>query len=94
LGAEGPNAVAAGGAVVEALIEDQLDAWITTYDLKITVVRPKSPTFLTDLDGREYGYVIDLSTMKIVWKGFGSYSSTTNSSAKQGLAELIKLLNP
>lgn len=84
--------MAAGGAVVEALIEDELDAWITTYDLKITVVRPKSSAFLTEMGPREWGYIIDLSTMKIVWKGFGSFSTTTNSSAKQGLAELIKLL--
>lgn len=82
----------AGGAVVEALIEDQLDAWITTYDLKVTVVRPKSTQFLSEMGPREWAYIIDLQTMKIVWKSFGSFSSTTNSSAKQGLAELQKLL--
>lgn len=82
-----------GGPVVEVLIQDQLDAWITTYDLKVSVVRPKDPpTFLADMGPREWAYVIDLSTMKIVWKGFGSFSSTTNSSAKQALLELNQLL--
>jgi len=82
-----------GGAVVEALIEDELDAWITTYDLKNTVVQPKQPqVFLTEMGPRETGYVIDLSNMTIIWKTFGSFSPTTNSSAKQGLAEMKKQL--
>jgi hypothetical protein len=82
-----------GGAVVEALIENQLDAWITTYDLKNTVVQPLDPnTFLAEMGPRETGYIIDLSTMKIVWKTFGSFAPTTNSSAKQGMAEMKTLL--
>ena len=82
-----------GGAVVEALIEDQLDAWITTYDLENTVVQPKDPqTLLSEMGPRETGYIIDLSTMTIVWKTFGSFSPTDNSSAKQGMAEMKTLL--
>ena len=30
--------------------------------------------------------------MKIVWTAFGSYGTTTNSSAKQGLAEMRRLM--
>ena len=82
-----------GGAVIEVLIQDQLDAWITTYDLEVTVVRPKNPQqFLTEMGPREWAYIIDLSNMTIVWKAFGSFASTTNSSAKQGLIELNTLL--
>ncbi len=88
--------VAAGGAVVEALLDSgqaALDAWINTYDLKISVVHPKQTSqFLTDLGPRETAYVIDLSTMKIVWTGFGSFGPTDNSSAKQAMAEMAKLL--
>ena len=44
------------------------------------------------LVSREWTYVIDLKTMKIVWKGFGSYDGSKASSVDAGLSELMTLL--
>jgi hypothetical protein len=100
LGAEGQAAVEAGGVVVEVVEQGaspgppdtgDLDGWIQTYGLEITTVRPKDGATM-QLEGREWAYIVDLDDMKIVWKAFGSYGSTNNSSATQGLAELSTLL--
>ncbi|MCC6216005.1 MAG: hypothetical protein IT376_14155 [Polyangiaceae bacterium] len=77
------------------LLSGALDPWVDTYDLSVTALSPApGSTFGADLGGREWAYVVELSTMRIVWKGFGSYGPTTNSSALQGLVELEKALAP
>lgn len=92
----------AGGRVIEVLFSGTgaatdpapvLGAWITAYDLKVTTIIPKAGNTLVTDDGmRENSYIVDLTTMKIVWTVFGSYRGTTNSSAKQGLAKMHELL--
>ena len=69
---------------------------VESNDLRVTVVRPKTAAteaLLRDtLGGREWAYVIELSGLSVVWKTFGSFGASDNSSAKQGLAELIRQL--
>lgn len=94
MGAEGKTATDAGGLVIEILVSGELEPWIDVHGLMITCVRPKDDRTENELGGREWAYVVDLDQNAIVWKAFGSYSSGDNSSAKQGLAELQRLLAP
>lgn len=102
LGAQGQAAIAAGGVVVEVLhagasfpgppTQAEMLAWITTYGLHVTVVQPKDTQTLAELKSREWTYVVDLKTMKIVWTGFGSYDGSKPSSVDEGLNQLMTLL--
>ncbi len=100
MGAKGQAAIQAGGLVTEVLYagalggpptQAEMTAWIQTYGLYVTVVKPKDDQTLTDLVSREWTYVIDLKTMKIVWKEFGAYDGS-KTSAGDGLTELMTLL--
>ncbi len=93
MGAKGVAAIQAGGLVVEVLYTGDMVAWIKSEDLKISVVKPKQgdPT-LTELVSREWSYIVDLKTMKIVWKGFGSYGGGAPQSMDLALTELMNLL--
>ncbi len=88
MGAEGQAAIEAGGLVVDVLYSGDLVAWIKTEDLHISVVKPKDATTLTELVSREWSYIVDLKTMKIVWKGFGSYGGGAPTSFHNALNEL------
>jgi hypothetical protein len=96
-------AIEAGGVVVDVLHAGPIGlppspgdvlAWAKAEDLHISVVKPKDGETLAQLVSREWTYVIDLKTMKIVWKGFGSYSGGANSSTNinAGLTQLMTLL--
>lgn len=89
---KGKAAIEAGGLVVEILHSGDVLAWIKAEDLHVTVVKPKDAQTLTALVSREWTYVIDLKTMKIVWKGFGSYDGSQPSSVDAGLTQLMTLL--
>jgi hypothetical protein len=89
---KGKAAIEAGGLVVEILHSGDVLAWIKAEDLHVTVVEPKDSQTLAALVSREWTYVIDLKTMKIVWKGFGSYDGSKASSVDAGLSELMTLL--
>ena len=81
----------AGGAVVESLHSGSLDAWITAYNLSVTTVMPIDPN--QQLIGeRETLWIIDLCTMKIVYKTQGSLAGLGDSSAKTGIAKILTLL--
>jgi hypothetical protein len=82
MGVEGTSVVEAGGVFVEVVEQgsspgpsDQadLDGWIQTHDLEITTVKPKDGD-TSQLEGREWSYIIDLETMTIVYKKKGSFS--------------------
>lgn len=89
---KGKAAIAAGGLVVEILHSGDLLSWIKAEDLHVTVVKPKDDQTLDQLVSREWTYVIDLKTMKVVWKGFGSYDGSKPSSVAEGLTQLMTLL--
>jgi hypothetical protein len=99
LGAQGPDVVKAGGAVVEILMtgspgaaHDGLDAWIEAYNLDVTTVAPTDGFTMSELGVRETCFIVDLSTMKIVWKDNGSLAGIGDSSAKTGIAKILTLL--
>lgn len=89
---KGKAAIEAGGVVVEVLYSGDLVAWIQAEDLHVSVVKPKDGETLSQLVSREWTYVVDLKTMKIVWKGFGSYDGSKPSSVDEGLTQLVTLL--
>ena len=91
MGAQGAEAVANGGAVVEILLSGELEAWIGEYDLEITTVRPTDDATMAELGGREWTHIIDLRDNTIVWMEFGSFDGSV-SGAEQGLIELQRLL--
>jgi hypothetical protein len=76
------SVVAAGGLVLEVLGVDgeatrmDLDGWVNGANLTVTTMRDPDglyPQSRRALETRELSYVIDLRTMKIVTRIFGSY---------------------
>jgi hypothetical protein len=94
--------VHAGGAIVEILAGGtrmQLDNWINNYGLFTTTVRDPdgmATQTLNALVRREYSYVVDLSTMKIltVYVGTtdGSQPNGISSSLKQAMGQVLTLV--
>ncbi len=84
--------VQAGGAIVEVLAGESkasVDAWIGNFMLSNTVVRdPDGMTSqtITALLRREYCYVVDLSTMKILTV----YIGTTDGSKPGGISSSLQ----
>jgi hypothetical protein len=97
--------VQAGGAIVEILTSGatqmQLDQWVGNYGLKNTTVKDPDnmPNQTTDaLVRREYSYVVDLTTMKIlaVYIGTtdGSKPGGISSSLHEAMDQVLSLLGP
>ncbi len=77
--------------MVESLHSGNLGAWITAYNLSVTTVMPVDPT--QQLVGeRETVFIVDLCTMKIVYKTQGSLAGLGDSSAKTAIAKILTLL--
>ena len=90
-----------GGAVVEILMTPDplagsrtagLNAWVTTYGLNLTTVLPIGMTTQTQLGVRETAFVVNLSTMKIVWKYNGNLAGVGDSSGKVGVTQILTYL--
>lgn len=94
---------AANTLVVEVLVSDalnpggaasrmNLDSWITTYRLPVTSVRDPSGTpTLTTYGRREYTFIVDLSTMRILERIDGSVAGIGDSSIRTALAHVRAL---
>jgi hypothetical protein len=95
-----------GGLVIELLVDNSadamalVDAWVTSdgRDLNCSVVHDKDGMSNSALEengaNREWAFIIDTTTMEIVWRAFGSLGSQAeeDSSAVQGLVEMCNLL--
>ena len=88
-----------GGIIIEVLAEggsrQNLDGWITTYNLPVTTVRDPDamPTQSIDALGRrEYNYIVNLSTMKIEVFDMGSTAGIGTTSAQVGMMKMLQLL--
>jgi hypothetical protein len=93
MGAEGQAAIEAGGLIVDILYSGDLLAWIQANDLHVSVVKPKpGDPSLTELQSREWSYIVDLKTMQIVWTGFGSYAGLAPDSMKTAIDQLHTFL--
>lgn len=101
---EGPAMVAEGAAVVEVLgsqgffypaTDASLTAWLTTYDLTVTAVIDAPGHALETLHAagvRETAVIVDLSTMKVVWKDYGDQSGMDPPSIDAASVEMRKLI--
>jgi hypothetical protein len=98
LAAQGPATVQAGVAIVQVLVnsgmQSDLDSWINTYKLHTTTAQDPTGMTLTDLVRREYCYLVDLATMKIIRVWIGSTTSgLVTSSAKCAMDCAVAMLN-
>jgi hypothetical protein len=96
--------VDAGGAVVEVLgsraytlpsTRQDLDAWLATYDLGVTSVIDASGhdlESLTALVVREVVVIVDLASMRIVWRFNGDLAGIDPSSINAAAAEMHRRL--
>jgi len=104
LASQGKSVVDAGGAIVEVLASKaggsvakaDLNSWVTTYSLPVTSVIDTPPgsgtKTLTFFGIRETCVIVDVRTMKIVKKINGSVTGSGDSSVKQLIPEILKLL--
>lgn len=94
MGAQGKSVTDAGGAVVESVdvaSKSSLDAWITAYNLSVTTVMPAQAGQQL-ASQRETVWIVDLCTMKIVYKTQGSLIGLGDSSVKTGISKILTLL--
>lgn len=92
----------AGGAIVEVLAGEArstVDAWVGNFMLFNTTVRDPdgmASQTLTALVRREYCYVVDLATMKILTVYIGTTDGTKpggiSSSLQEGMSEVLTRL--
>jgi len=106
MAAMGKQVLDAGGIIIEILgggntggqpTRQELDAWITTYNLPVTTVKdPDSmpQASLQALVQREHTYIVDLSTMKIVNFFAGTTTGIGTTGAKMGMQTMLQLLGP
>ncbi len=99
MAAMGKQILDKNGIIIEVLSElgsrANLDSWITTYKLTVTSVRdPDSMPMQSQnaLIQREYNYIVDLKTMKIVDRVSGSTAGIGTSSAQTGMNKMLTLL--
>ena len=92
MGELGTEGIAAGGAVVEILLSGELEAWIDTFGLAVTTVRPKDDATQETLGGRENAHIIDLQSGVMVWHAFGSFSGSGDSVIVEAIDELLRRL--
>jgi hypothetical protein len=96
--------VNAGGAIVEILspgTKTELDAWVNNFQLFTTTVRDPDAMSTQTVDAlvrREYSYVVDLRSMKVlnVYVGTtdGSKPNGISSSLKEAMDQVLSLLGP
>jgi hypothetical protein len=99
----------AGGVIVEIMGEDDLasggvatrtdlDNWVNNYSLQITTVKDPDNLphqSLNALIRREYCFLVDLSTMKIVSVIDGTtIGGSATTSAYTGMQQMLALLGP
>ena len=98
--------VDAGGVAVEILetavfaepTPDQLDTWIDTFGLTITSVMDRDPDAETEtftaLGVREQIFVVDLSTMTIVYQFAGDVTGQATPSPDAAIDDILSRLRP
>jgi len=92
-----------GGIFIELMVDSTsdpmtlLDAWTSAYSLNCSVMHDKDGVANGVLQdegaNREWAFIIDLSTMEIVWRAFGSLGGSLaveDYAAVQGLVEICK----
>ena len=103
LAAQGKQVVDKGGVVVEILetyggasaTQDQLKAWIDTYGLTVSSLIDApglAQQTITALGIRESIFIVEIPSMKILWKNNGSVLGLPPPSAEVAIPEILKRL--
>jgi hypothetical protein len=99
MAAKGKDVLDKGGIIIEVMAHmetrAEMDAWITTYKLPVTTVRDPDATPTQTLDAlvlREYNYIVDLKTMKIVDRMNGSVAGIGAPATTAGMNKMLQLL--
>ena len=99
MAANGKKVLDKGGIIIEILAElgsrQNLDAWINTYMLTVTTVRDPDAMSSQSIDAlilREYNYIVDLKTMKIVDRMNGSVAGVGAPATTAGMNKMLQLL--
>ncbi len=88
-----------GALIIELLLEgqsyttpedDELTAWVKTSDLTVTTVRGADLRTEAVFPSREYVYIVELESMKVVWAKQALYSSP--SITEEGVEALLDYL--
>lgn len=94
-----------GGIFIELMVDNTsnpmmtVDDWVATNSLNCSVMHDKDGNTRTELEGpngdREYAFIVDLSTMEIVWREFGSLGAPMSMAIEDyaavlGLVEICK----
>jgi hypothetical protein len=92
-----------GGIFIELMVDSSgdpmslVDSWVSGYSLNCSVMHDKDGNSREALregsQDREWAFIVDLSTMKIVWRGFGSLGgglAVEDYAAVLGLVEICK----
>lgn len=93
-----------GGIFIELMVDTTGDAmtlidnWVATYSLNCSVMHDKdgaSRDALKDGADREWAFIVDLATMAIVWRDFGSTGAPDSMAVEDyaavlGLVEICK----
>ena len=97
----------AGGIVIELMVDvtsnpqNTLDTWVTSdgHSINCFLLHDKDGMSngaleATPGENREWAFIVDTSTMEIVWRAFGSLGGQAieESSAVQGLVEMCNRL--
>ena len=74
-----------GGILIELMVDptndpmDLVNRWVSSYSLNCSVMHDKDgmtrPALATGNQDREWAFIVDLSTMEIVWAEHGSHAS-------------------
>ncbi|MBN2195460.1 MAG: hypothetical protein JW751_21760 [Polyangiaceae bacterium] len=92
LGLEAERGAAAGGEILEVLLDGDRDLaqrWIRDHELGVTTVYPLDPSFEETMGGLEWAVIINLKTQLIVWRDFGSTVAEGAPLAVRGVDELV-----
>jgi len=93
LALETARGAAAGGVVVEVLLDGTRDVtqeWVRSFELPASTVYPLDPDFEATVGGLESAVVVDLATQRIVWRDHGSDASQDAPLAVRGVDELVR----
>ncbi len=93
LALETARGAAAGGVVVEVLLDadrDIAEEWVRSFELPASTVYPLDADFEATIGGLEWAIVVDLETQRIVWRDFGSDATQEAPIAVRGVDELVR----
>ena len=99
----GATVVNAGGMIAEVLIQSgfngalqmsDVTTWVNTFELDFTVVMATDGETQNALIDREWTYIVDTSTMEIVWRRQGVQfdAGESGSAAYAGMQQMLTLL--